>query len=565
MLSRRLLVCSLMVFVCLAAVPSLAAAGRIAGPPVAVGDTMSQAVQRFVAGERAAGDSFGYSIAVSGNTAVVGARQYADTPYGPVTAGPGAAYVFTLTGGVWTPAAKLVAEDGALGDRFGTSVAIDGATVLVGASYDDDSEQANSGSVYVFEGSGATWAQTQKLTASDAAIDDLFGASVSISGNTAAIGAYAENDDEGAVYVFTKTSGTWGESARLTDAVPRAANRFGRSVALSGTTLMVGAPGFDPPASTIKGKVVVFTGSGATWTWRTDLAPAGLVAGDRFGGTVLLSGSTAVIGAWGDVTVASGILGVTLPAFYTYSGSGAAWTQTARTTALDGPMSSYFGSSIAMSGGSTFVGVDWEDLFNYKGAAYAYGPKVPLTTVENTPLSVPAPGVLVNDFDTNFPAFSLSATQATTPAHGTVALAASGGFVYTPAAGYSGIDTFTYRAWNGYVLSESAVVTITVTPADMRTPVSPYRVGRGRLFQVYGATPMRHRPGTYPVVLDCYRFEDGRWVLRKSLSMRAYAYPRGTKYGRWLRLALRGHWRLVARHAEGDMTRYSVARYMYVR
>jgi hypothetical protein len=565
MASRRLFACVLVVLACVGILPASAIAEPRAEAPFAVDDTVSQSLQRFVSGDRALGDSFGYSIAVSGNTAVVGARQHAVTRFGPYT-NAGAAYVFTQTGGVWTERAKLVASDGVAGDRFGTAVAIDGGTILVGASYDDDNGCANSGSVYVFEGSGATWNRTQKLTASDAAIDDLFGSSVAISGSTAAIGAYAENDDEGAVYVFTRTSGTWGESVRLIDTAPRPTNRFGRSIALSGGTLMVGAPGLDALGFRIAGKVAVFTGSGSSWTRGTDLAPAGLVAGDMFGGTVLLSGTTAVVGAWGDLTVPSGVTGVTLPAFYTYTGSGAVWNQTAKTTAADGPMSSFFGSSVALSGGSTFVGVDWEDLFYYQGAVYVYGPKIALTTAENTALSVAAPGVLVNDFDGNFPPLSLTATQATTPAHGTVVLGTDGGFVYTPAVGFAGTDTFTYKAWNGYRYSPtSATVAITVVPSVMRVPVSPYRVRRNRVFQVYGFTPMRHKPGTYPVVLDCYRMEGGRWVLRKSVSMRAYAFPHGTKYGRWFRLSLRGHWSLVARHTDGDQTRYSVPRYMYIR
>jgi hypothetical protein len=561
MRSRRVLFCAVAMLICLAVAPGVGAGATF---PVAVDDTVSQAVQRLVAGFRTSGDAFGYSIAVDGNTAVVGARNVWVFSGIPMWTGPGAVYVFTRTGGVWTQSTAFMADDAHMNDRFGSSVAIHGNTILVGAPYEDDGA-ANSGAVYVFEGSGSTWDQKQKLKASDVAADDLFGSSVAISGSTAAIGAYAENDDEGAVYVFTRTSGNWGESVRLTDTVPRAENRFGRSVALSGTTLMVGAPGLDPPSVTIAGKVAVFTGSGTSWTRGTDLAPAGLVAGDRFGGTVLLSGTTAVIGAWGDATVPSGVPGLPLPAFYTYTGSGASWAQTSKSTALDGPMSAFFGSSVAMSGGSTFVGFDWADEGDYKGAVSVYGPKVPLTTGEGTPLSIAAPGVLVNDFDTNFPPLSLTATQATTPAHGTVALAENGGFVYTPAPGFSGVDTFTYRAWNGYELSPAATVSITVTPAIMRTPVSPYSVRRGRLFQVYGFTPMRHKPGSFPVVLDCFRFEDGRWVLRKSLPMRAYRYPRGTKYGRWLRLALKGRWRLVARHAEGEMTRYSAARYMYIR
>jgi hypothetical protein len=452
MSSRRFLVAVLVALAVALVLPGVAPAPPVV-PPVAVNDTVSQSLARFVAGDRAAADEFGYSIAVSGNTAVVGAR-YDDHD---ALTDAGAAYVFTLVSGVWTQQAKLVAGDAASNDRFGTSVAIDGNTILVGASYDDTINGVNSGSVYIFDRVGTNWSLTDWLKASDGAVDDLFGSSVSISGDWAAVGAYGVSGDTGEAYVFERISGVWWDAVKLTDATGAIGDRFGRAIAISGDTMMVGAPGLDPPAApTVTGKVCVFTNIGPGWAQGPDIAPAGLAIGDRFGGTVLLTSSQAVVGAWGDMSA----LGFTpVPAFYRFARSGASWTKSSKSTGADGPMNAYFGSSVAFHGDSTLVGMAIAD--SSAGAACAYGPKLPLTTPRGTPLSIAAPGVLVNDYDLN--GLSVVATQATTPVHGTVALAEDGGFLYTPGAGFSGDDTFTYKAWNGYQYSGTATATIAVT------------------------------------------------------------------------------------------------------
>ena len=156
-------------------------------------------VAKLLASDAQANDYFGGSVAVSGDTAVIGAR-YEDTG----GSNAGAAYVFTRSGGSWTQQAKLLASDAQSSDYFGVSVAVSGDTAVIGA-YGEATGGSYAGAVYVFTRSGGAWTQQAKLLASDAQSSDQFGVSVAVSGDTAVIGARYEDtggSDAGAVYVF---------------------------------------------------------------------------------------------------------------------------------------------------------------------------------------------------------------------------------------------------------------------------------------------------------------------------------------------------------------------------
>src|SRR5690606_10211951 len=148
---------------------------------------------------------FGHSVALDGNTVLVGA-QYADVGG---NSSQGAAYVFTWNGANWIPQAKLTAGDGADGDRFGSALALDGETALVGAHEADVGGVFFHGAAYVVTRSGATWTEQEKLTAADGAAGDQFGSSVALDGETALVGAYSAevdgNNSQGAAYVFTRS------------------------------------------------------------------------------------------------------------------------------------------------------------------------------------------------------------------------------------------------------------------------------------------------------------------------------------------------------------------------
>ncbi|KAH8068715.1 hypothetical protein JL721_6578 [Aureococcus anophagefferens] len=201
-------------------------------------------VAKLVASDAAAGDYFGDSVAISGDLVVVGAdNNYFDGEQS------GSVYVFRTTndGASWTQSAKLVASDAAAGDSFGSSVAVSGDLVVVGAKY-NDAAGSWSGSAYVFRttNDGASWTETAKLVASDAAAVDSFGSSVAVSGDLVVVGAKyndAAGSWSGSAYVFRTTNdgASWTETAKLVACDAAAYDYFGTSVAVSGDLVVVGA------------------------------------------------------------------------------------------------------------------------------------------------------------------------------------------------------------------------------------------------------------------------------------------------------------------------------------
>lgn len=369
---------------------------------------------RKVASNGAASDYFGYSVAISDNTAVVGARF--DNVGG--NADQGSAYVFVRSGGTWTQQAQLTASDGAATDYFGSSVAISGDTVVVGAPNDDVGANANQGSAYVFVRSGTTWTQEAQLIgflgqdandlfgssvaiwgntavvglpnggvgppaegaahvftrsgttwtfddllqSDDGTADDYLGTSVAIFVNTIVVGAPGDNDggtsDVGSAYVFIRTGSVWTQQAKLIPMSGGAADdQFGASVAISGDTVLVGAPYDNIAGDVDRGAAFVFTRSGTTWTQQMRLLATAGAAGDIFGWSVALSGDTAVVGAYQADVGANGNQG----SAYLFVRSGTSWTQQAQLTAAEGAASDFFGWSVAAFGDKVMVGAPLSD------------------------------------------------------------------------------------------------------------------------------------------------------------------------------------------------------------
>src|ERR1700733_6835379 len=254
--------------------------------------------QELTASDGATGDYFGSSVAISGDTAIIGAPHGGSL--GSVSGtGPGAAYVFVRNGsGTWTQVQELTASDGAVGDEFGAAVAMSGTTAMIAGH-----GKNGLGAVYVFvRNSSGTWTQVQELTASDGVAGDNFGKSVSVSGNTAVIGDPFKNSYQGAVYVFARDpSGTWTQVQELTASDGAAGSSdtgdvFGWSVSVSGSTAVVGAWQKDNH----QGAAYVFVGdSSGTWIQQQKLTAADGTWGDSFGTSVSISAATAVIGAPG--------------------------------------------------------------------------------------------------------------------------------------------------------------------------------------------------------------------------------------------------------------------------
>ncbi len=316
---------------------------------------------RITAGDAAAGDQFGRSVAISGDYAIVGAQSDDDAG-----SRSGSAYVFVRSGTTWTQQAKITAADAAADDRFGYSVAISGDTAIIGADLDDDAGTA-SGSAYVFVRSGAIWTQQAKITAADAATGDSFGSSVAISGESVIVGA-AHDDDagsrSGSVYVFVRSGTAWTQQAKITAADAAAGDDFGFSVAISGESAVVGAY-MDDDAGSGSGSAYVFVRSGATWTQQAKITATDIAADDRFGASVAISGESAVVGAFqhNDVGTFSG-------SAYVFVRSETSWTQQAKITAADDARHGFFGISVAISGSYAVVGAFGDT--GSRGAAYIF-------------------------------------------------------------------------------------------------------------------------------------------------------------------------------------------------
>jgi hypothetical protein len=326
------------------------------------GTTWSQQA-KLTAGDGAGGDLFGYYVAVSGDTAVVGA--VADV----IGANPdqGSAYVFTRNGTTWSEQAKLTAGDGAANDVFGWSVALSGDTAVVGARVDDIGANPDQGSAYVFTRSGTTWSQQAKLIAGDGAANDWFGTSVAVSGDTAVVGALfgdiGANTNHGSAYVFTRNGTSWSEQAKLTAGDGAVNDQFGYSVAVSGDTAVVGALFDNIGANSTQGSAYVFTRSGTTWGQQAKLTAGDGAAGDWFGISVAVSGDTALVGALFDDIGANPDQG----SAYVFNRSGTLWSQRAKLTAGDGAAGDQFGHSVALSGDTAVVGAPTGDSMSSTG------------------------------------------------------------------------------------------------------------------------------------------------------------------------------------------------------
>ena len=312
-----------------------------------IGETWSRTV-KLTADDGEADDNFGYSVSLSGDRALVGAIL--DDSNGTSS---GSAYVFDLNGGTWLQTAKLIAEDGAVADTFGFSVSISGDRALIGALGDDDNG-SNSGSVYVFDLSGGTWSQMIKLTAGNGAANDRFGYSVSLSGDRALVGALYGDDDfvtnSGSAYVFELNGGTWSQTTKLTAADGAASDRFGCSVSLSGDRALIGA-WFNDDNGFSSGSAYVFDLNTGTWSQTAKLTASDNEAGDYFGWSLSLSGDRALVGAYQDDDngSASG-------SAYVFDFNAGTWSQTVKFTAGDGTANDYFGNSVSLSGYRALVG-----------------------------------------------------------------------------------------------------------------------------------------------------------------------------------------------------------------
>ena len=323
-------------------------------------------------------DYFGWSVAVDGDVAVVGAPgDELETRL------PGAAYVFTRESGVWTRVAELTASDGSDGDRFGVSVAVDGDTIVVSAK-NHGVDSVDHGAVYVFAKPDSGWAdanETAKLTPSDGADHDRFGAKVALAGDTVVVGAPHDDDGEdnrsvGSAYVFIKPGTGWAdatETAKLTASDGDEYHQFGKSVATDGATVVVGAPRSFSPENP-PGTAYVFVRPSDGWANATETGQLSASDGhdfDFFGESVGVDGDTILVG-----TPLNERDDYPSGAAYVFARLDSGWAsadETGKLTPSDGTINNQFGFSVAVGGDHIVVSsVGDGEVGANGGAAYAY-------------------------------------------------------------------------------------------------------------------------------------------------------------------------------------------------
>jgi hypothetical protein len=276
----------------------------------------------------------------------------------------------SMVGG-WIEVQNIHSSDGASGDIFGCAVALSGDTALITAPWNDDNG-TDSGSAYVFIRTGTTWTQQAILLTSDGAAGDQFGYFASLDGNTALIGAPADDSSRGSAYVFTRTGTTWTQQQKLLASDGAAGDNFGTFNTLSGDTAFIGAP-FDDDNGTNSGSAYVFTRTGTTWTQQQKLLASDGAKGDQFSYYgISLDGDTAIIGANHDDD-----MGANSGSAYVFTRTGTTWTQQQKLLASDGAAGDDFGFNIALSGNTALIGADGND--NTSGSAYVFTKTAGLT------------------------------------------------------------------------------------------------------------------------------------------------------------------------------------------
>jgi hypothetical protein len=328
------------------------------------GSTWTQQQQLTMTGG-GGGDYFGWSVAISGDTIAVGAKW--DTVGANTT--QGSAVVFVRNGSTWTQQQQLTMTGGSGGDTFGASIAIDGQTIVVGAVEDDVGANSSQGSAVVFVRDGLIWTQQTMLTASGGATLDLFGASVAIDGDTIVVGATGDDvgaaADQGSVHVFVRSGTVWSPQATLTASGGAAGDLFGNSVAIDGDRLVAGAYQDDVGADSNEGSVAVFGRIGAVWTQLQTLTRSGGAAFDSFGRAVDIEGDTIVATASSYDATTLGNQGATL----VFVERDAQWNEVAALVSDSAGSGDLAGGGVSLSGDTIAMGIAQSDF----GGVYDQG------------------------------------------------------------------------------------------------------------------------------------------------------------------------------------------------
>ena len=486
-------------------------------PPIDKYQLLQVPLSKLTASVPGDNDEFGYSVAIDGNTAIVGAPGDDH--------GQGAAYVFVRTAGVWGEPIKLTASDAAANDEFGASVAVDEDIVVVGAHRDDDNGD-NSGSAYVFtKPTDGPWAPTNtsaKLTSADGVANDEFGASVALDGDTVVVGGHQHDvngeADAGAAYVFNRDmNGLWGDTpavgthriqtAKLTATDGAAGHRVGISVAVAGNTVVAGAHQYKAHDNEGSGGVYVFTKTGNAWddTETALLTAADGASNDEFGISVAIDVDTTT-------NVATVLVGAHQPdydvgsetiqrpgaayAFSRDSNSGK-WSQEAKLIAPDGDAGDGFGFSVAVEGDRAVVGayLDNRDaVVTSSGSIYVFTKQ---SGVWGETLNIGAPNTGIGDWFGHAVALSGDAVLAGIPKDDNNGNDAGAAYMISIA------DRMDFKAWTDLDTTELTVSNKNYYRALNLDNDQEYsfrvrsvnNAGNGLTALTVGATPRSAKPG----------------------------------------------------------------------
>jgi hypothetical protein len=327
-------------------------------------------VQFLTSGGGPLSDAFGWSLAIDGDYLVVGAHaDSSQVQSGGVVyvykRGP-----YTLTEGTWHVQAKLLPPNPKFEQGFGLSIDLDGDVLVVGAPGISFSDGSQVGEAYVFRRTGNVWTQVAQLVSSGSSEGDNFGASVAIDGGVIAVGADGEDTYTGTAYVFQHDGTAWNEAARLRGSASTTGDGFGTSLDVAGPRLIVGAP-FEDPADPgnpkcKSGAAYAYEHNGIAWVEESKLVPSDTACHHVFGHSVALDGSTVVVGATGH----SGGAG----AAYVFIMEAGSWQQQGLLIASDGAPPEHLGRPVAIDGDCVLVGSPEHDTPSGvdSGAVYLY-------------------------------------------------------------------------------------------------------------------------------------------------------------------------------------------------
>jgi LPXTG-site transpeptidase (sortase) family protein len=363
---------------------------------------------RLTAPHPAPMDRFGWSVAISGDTAVIGAPSEDLAWASSTLQDAGAAYVFVRQGNQWNFQQKITAKNPQEFDNFGTSVDIDGNTIVVGANGREVDNLEDVGAAYVFGRQGFTWSIEKILTDTEPSKGDNYGVSVAIDNGIIAVGADGEDLphpvptleylDAGKVYLyFERDPGKWLLKKELQANDPKFGGSFGSSVALEGDYLVVGATELNPyelkDVDLGPGSAYIFSRSHG-WSLDAKIDATEDKRGDAFGYSVAVSGSTVLVGApSADPSTMSGTI-TNAGKAYMFNKVAGVWRQTARLTLQDPMPFDYFGRAVDLYGSVALIGAEGRSYFDElrAGAAYLFTEQVRGEWSQQTTIRSDAPG-----------------------------------------------------------------------------------------------------------------------------------------------------------------------------